>query len=195
MNNTSNLFTIEAGTSQSRLTESEDPDAPLYYYYTIDCINSDLEGAPDERDPSERRQIRTMDDVKTVRGGDLILSLNTMTASFVSKEHDGYLLTLNFARIVPKKQLSPAFLLFLFNEDGRIRRQMMGDSIVDLKKTSVKQLSNIEFKYLPDMYTQESIGKTYLNQKHISYLRRHVLELEDEYVLGCLKRSIKNHHK
>lgn len=86
-------FIVESGIPQFRIRVSESDESPVYYYYTQDMLQRDLELDDTEENLKEARQIRTNDSVMVVHTGDLIVNSITGDAAIVQPVHNGFMLT------------------------------------------------------------------------------------------------------
>ena len=186
-------ITVQAGSPQVRIAVSTDADAITYYYYTIDILRDDLAGAVNEIDYSKINQIRTKQNVETIHEGDLVISLMSATAAIAAKRSEGFLITQNFAKLTPEPCLDKGYLLFLLNEDKKIRNQLFTEGI-GIKKIAIQQLATLQLGSLPSLEQQRMIGEAYLNVKHLSQLRRQSLEQRELYAVEGLKRISRELH-
>lgn len=126
--------------------------------------------------------------MQIVSEGDLIYSIISAKGAIVSHEHNGYLFTQNFRKIVTDGRLSKKYLLYLLNEDEKIKRQLefvsQGSRV---QKVTIQVLKDIILPKLPILERQELIGSLYLNQLHLETLKREKLEKEHLLMLEKLK--------
>lgn len=61
--------------------------------------------------------------VNILINGDVIFSLITGNAAIVRKEHEGYLYTQNYVKLLPYDNIDAQFLVYLINENKAIKRQ------------------------------------------------------------------------
>lgn len=111
----SDVVEFVSGSPQFRITEVFDVSAPLYTYYGQSNIDDDLVGLVSS--DSDSKQVRTQDKVNTLNTGDIIFSLISGTSTIVRKEHEGYLYTQNYVKLVPTENIDAKYLVYLLNED------------------------------------------------------------------------------
>lgn len=182
---------INSGTPQFRISESCDSSSPTYSYYNQSDLQDDLSGIITEG--IERKTVSTEDEVCTLNPGDIIFSLISGTAAIVQREHQGYLYTQNYVRIVPDQHVDPKYLVYLFNEDDGIRRQwaagLQGSMVT---KYTIGQLKKLTIPPLPDLEKQRTIGEIYLLQLHLEALKKRAAERETLLRLSTLKEIHRN---
>ncbi|MFA1014315.1 restriction endonuclease subunit S [Dubosiella newyorkensis] len=182
-------FIVESGIPQFRIRVSESDESPVYYYYTQDMLQRDLELDDTEENLKEARQIRTNDSVMVVHTGDLIVNSITGDAAIVQPVHNGFMLTKNFYRIVPNSNLDSAYLLYLLNEDHMIEKEMRRKSNgINSHLISVRELENLRLPKLPSLEEQKIIGDLYLNLKKLTRLKKKNSERKEKVVLAQLKK-------
>lgn len=185
------LVTLSGGSPQFRITEVWDETAPLFTYYSQNDLEDDKSGVISKL--SERKQVRTRDELNTLSAGDVVFSLITGQAAVVGTEHDGFLYTQNYIKISPCQKLNNRFLVYLLNEDRFIRKQLitgLQGSIV--LKYTLQQLRAIVLKELPPIDKQKIIGKVYFKQLRLQALKHKVAELETDICLATLAEASKN---
>lgn len=166
-----NVFLLEAGVVQTRIRETtEDVVYPIYSqeHLMADLYADDLEILP--------KKISTLDDVPTLRAGDLVFNLMSTKAAIVSERHEGYLLTQNFVRIIPNFDLDKSYLLYFLNESRAVKRffqKEMQGSVTN--KVSIKMLEQLPLENLPGLKKQELIGSIYLNQLKLETLKQRLM--------------------
>lgn len=186
MNELKDIAALESGSPQFRIRESLNADAPIFRFYGQLELDADLiDRASDE---SLAKQIRTVDAVSTLQGGDLIFSLISGKATIVRPAHDGYLFTQNYVRVVPEAKVNSAYLAYMLNEDDAVKKQLhIGQQGSVTMKYTIKQLSELQIPRLPSVDTQRTIGKLYFNQLKLTDLKKHQAELEAQLVFGMMK--------
>ncbi|MGV0168937.1 restriction endonuclease subunit M [Furfurilactobacillus sp. WILCCON 0119] len=190
MDKTQPLVQTISGSPQFRIEETLDKTAPLYFYYGQAELENDLIGI--DLTPSDAKQIRTANTVKTVHSGDAIFSLISGRASIARKKHQDYLLTQNYIKLKPSKKLDAKYLTYLLNEDNSIKHQFqdsMQGSIIF--KYTVKQIKELRFTNLPTLKVQELIGEVYFNYLHLQAIRKRRITIENAAMLEILK-GVKN---
>lgn len=174
------------GSPQFRIAETEDEQAPVYSIYSQGDLLDDLTGI--ELNYGESKKIRTKDEVSTLFAGDVVFSLISGNACIVGNRHEGYLFTQNYIKLFTDGAIEPAFLVYLLNEDRRIKKQfqlgLQGSSIL---KYTVKQLRELELPPLPSLERQKMIGEIYLKQLKVEALKRRTAEDEKKLLFRKLE--------
>ena len=175
-----------SGSPQFRITDTTDEQDPVYWIYSQGDLLDDLTGV--EMNYGEGKKIRTKDEVTTLFAGDIVFSLISGSACIVGKRHEGYLYTQNYIKLFTDGSLEPTFLVYLLNEDRRIKRQfqmsLQGSSIL---KYTVKQLKELELPSLPPLERQKMIGEIYLKQLKREALKKRAAEEETTLLLHRLE--------
>ncbi len=182
----SKLVELVSGTPQFRIVEVSNPKAPVFTYYTQTDLNDDLVGIISS--DVDNKQVRTNDKVSTLSTGDVLFSLVTGKATIVRKEHEGYLYTQNYVKLLHAEDIDSKFLVYLMNESKAIRKQLMlglqGSLVL---KYTLTQLRDLEIKKIPSIDKQKIIGQVYFNQLRLKALRNRVTELEAKIRLAELE--------
>lgn len=182
----SELVELVSGTPQFRIVEVSNPKAPVFTYYTQTDLNDDLVGIISS--DVDNKQVRTNDKVSTLSTGDVLFSLITGKATIVRKEHEGYLYTQNYVKLLHAEDIDSKFLVYLMNESKAIRKQLMlglqGSLVL---KYTLTQLRDLEIKKIPSIDKQKIIGQVYFNQLRLKALRNRVTELEAKIRLADLE--------
>lgn len=182
----SELVELVSGTPQFRIVEVSNPKAPVFTYYTQTDLNDDLVGIISS--DVDNKQVRTNDKVSTLSTGDVLFSLITGKATIVRKEHEGYLYTQNYVKLLHAEDIDSKFLVYLMNESKAIRKQLMlglqGSLVL---KYTLTQLRDLEIKKIPSIDRQKIIGQVYFNQLRLKALRNRVTELEAKIRLAELE--------
>ena len=182
----SKLVELVSGTPQFRIVEVSNPKAPVFTYYTQTDLNDDLVGIISS--DVDNKQVRTNDKVSTLCSGDVLFSLITGKATIVRKEHEGYLYTQNYVKLLHAEDIDSKFLVYLMNESKAIRKQLMlglqGSLVL---KYTLTQLRDLEIKKIPSIDKQKIIGQVYFNQLRLKALRNRVTELEAKIRLAELE--------
>ena len=182
----SELVELVSGTPQFRIVEVSNPKAPVFTYYTQTDLNDDLVGIISS--DVDNKQVRTNDKVSTLSTGDVLFSLITGKATIVRKEHEGYLYTQNYVKLLHAEDIDSNFLVYLMNESKAIRKQLMlglqGSLVL---KYTLTQLRDLEIKKIPSIDKQKIIGQVYFNQLRLKALRNRVTELEAKIRLAELE--------
>lgn len=186
MNKLSEIIKFVSGSPQFRITENMDKHSPIYSIYSQTDLQDDLVGI-DSIDVYNKK-IRTWDRVNTLETSDVIFSLISGKAVIVRKEHDGYLYTQNYIKLMPEKNIDPKFLVYYLNENKKVRRQfqlgLQGSAVM---KYTLKQLKEIEIPLLPPLSKQKIIGEVYFKQLRLQALRNRVANLETTILLCKLE--------
>lgn len=186
MKKLSELVGLVSGSPQFRITEVFDEKTPLFTYYSQTDLTDDLVGIISE--DVENKQVRTNDKVNTLCDGDVVFSLITGIATIVSKEHEGYLYTQNYVKLLPSHKIDSKFLVYLINENKAIKKQfMVGLQGSQVLKYTLKQLKELEIPKIPSIDKQKNIGQVYFNQLRLQALRNRVAELETTIRLAKLE--------
>lgn len=182
------LAEFVSGSPQFRIREVIDDKAPLYIYYDQQDIEDDLSGI--DSNDSDSRQVRTFDKVNTLCQGDIIFSLISGKSAIVGVNHQGYLYTQNYVKLITSEKLDSKYLVFLLNEDKFIKKQfqkgLQGSQVL---KYTLKQVKELELPSLSTIENQRIIGEIYLNQLRLKTLRNRVANLETTLVLEKLKEA------
>lgn len=183
----SEIVKVESGTPQFRIKE-DSKGAPAYRFYGQPEIESDSAGiSPTNSTP---RIIHTNDKVCTLKTNDLVFSLLSGKCAFVKPWHDGYLLTQNYIRLVPKPSIDAEFLAYMINENTDIKKQLhigkQGSSVV---KCTVRQITDLQLPDFPSLEKQKIIGCLYFNQLKLAALEKRLADSETKLVLQKLKEA------
>lgn len=188
MKKLSELVRLISGTPQFRITEVFDEKTSLVTYYSQTDLTDDLVGIISEN--VENKQVRTNDKVNTLCDGDVVFSLITGIATIVSKEHEGYLYTQNYVKLLPSHKIDSKFLVYLINENKAIKKQfVLGLQGSQVLKYTLKQLKELEIPKIPTIDKQKIIGQVYFNQLRLQALRNRVAELETTIRLAKLEEA------
>lgn len=180
---------LVSGSPQFRIKEVSEDTAPLYSYYGQPDLEADLVGM--DSNGSDSKQVRTFDKVNTLSQGDVIFSLISGKSAIVNVQHQGYLYTQNYVKLVAGNKVDSKYLVFLLNEDQFIKKQFqMGLQGSQVLKYTLKQLKMLELPDLPIIDKQRRIGELYFNQLRLGALRTRAAKLETAIVLEKLRRAI-----
>jgi hypothetical protein len=179
---------LNSGTPQFRIKESLSADAPTYFFFGQPEMEDDLTGIETHGDSG--KQIRTSDNVGTLKSGDLVFSLISGRATIVRSNHSGYLFTQNYVRLTPTPQVDAGYLVYMLNEDAAIKRQLQSTTqgSVTLKFT-IRQLSDLLFPTPPPIEKQRVIGELYFNQLRLAALKKRVAAAETTLLIEKLKEA------
>ena len=180
-----------SGSPQFRIGKALDDKAPLYTYYGQADIEDDLLGI--DSNSSESKQVRTFDQVNTLCQGDLVFSLISGKSTIVGANHQGYLYTQNYVKlVVSDEKIDSGYLVFLLNEDKSIRKQLqMGLQGSQVLKYTLKQVKEIELPDLPAIEKQRLIGELYFKQLRLEALRNRAANSETTIMLEKLREASK----
>lgn len=150
---------------------------------------ADLCGLKHPSADADIRTIRTDDPVFVIQEGDVIYNLMTHQAAIVSKETAGCMISAGFVRLTPNPGLDPSYLVFLFNEDDDLRRQLERKSAGQItKKSTLRDLESLELPAIPDMETQQQIGQAYLLSKKLAARKMKNVQEKETAIIEMLKK-------
>ncbi|CAB1253123.1 Methylase_S domain-containing protein [Clostridiaceae bacterium BL-3] len=188
MKKLSELVELVSGSPQFRITEVFDEKAPLFAYYSQTDLTDDLVGIISNG--ADNKQVRTNDKVNTLCHGDVVFSLITGTAAMVRKEHEGYLYTQNYVKLLPGNNIDPKFLVYLINENKTIKKQfVLGLQGSQVLKYTLKQLKELKIPNIPFIDKQKIIGQVYFNQLRLQAVKNRAAELETKIILSKLEEA------
>lgn len=182
------IATLVSGTSQFRIRESFESDAPEFFFYGQNELEDDLVGSVTH---GNKKRIKTHDSITVLSSGDVVLSLITAKAAIVRNVHDGYLLTQNFLKLVPSSKIEAKYLVYVINEALSIKQQLQaGQQGSTTLKYTVKQFRNLRLPPLPSKELQVTAGEVYFNQLRLEALKKRVTHLETTLVLEKIRRAL-----
>ncbi|EPY2301229.1 restriction endonuclease subunit S [Clostridium sporogenes] len=188
MEKLSELVELVSGSPQFRITEVFDEKTPLFTYYSQTDLTDDLVGIISKT--VDNKQVRTNDKLNTLCDGDVVFSLITGIATIVRKEHEGYIYTQNYVKLLPSHKIDSKFLVYLINENKTIKKQFaLGLQGSQVLKYTLKQLKELEIPQIPCIDKQRIIGQVYFNQLKIQTLRNRAAELETKIRLAKLEEA------
>jgi restriction endonuclease S subunit len=188
MKKLSELVELVSGSPQFRITEVFDEKAPLFAYYSQTDLTDDLVGIISNG--ADNKQVRTNDKVNTLCHGDVVFSLITGTAAMVRKEHQGYLYTQNYVKLLPGHNIDSKFLVYLINENKTIKKQfVLGLQGSQVLKYTLKQLKELKIPNIPSIDKQKIIGQVYFNQLRLQAVKNRAAELETKIILSKLEEA------
>lgn len=188
MEKLSRLVELVSGSPQFRITEVFDEKTPLFTYYSQTDLTDDLVGIISKT--VDNKQVRTNDKVNTLCHGDVVFSLITGIATIVRKEHEGYIYTQNYVKLLPSNKIDSKFLVYLINENKTIKKQfVLGLQGSQVLKYTLKQLKQLEIPKIPSIDKQKIIGQVYFNQLRLQALRNRAAELETKIRLSKLEEA------
>lgn len=188
MKKLSELVKLVSGSPQFRITEVFDEKTPLFTYYSQTDLIDDLAGIISN--DVDNKQVRTNDKVNTLCDGDVVFSLITGITTMVRKEHEGYLYTQNYVKLLPGNNIDSKFLVYLINENKTIKKQfVLGLQGSQVLKYTLKQLKGLEIPKIPSIDKQKIIGQVYFNQLRLQSLKNRAAELETKIILSKLEEA------
>ncbi|AVP54382.1 restriction endonuclease subunit S [Clostridium tetani] len=188
MEKLSELVELVSGSPQFRITEVFDEKTPLFTYYSQTDLTDDLVGITSKT--VNNKQVRTNDKLNTLCDGDVVFSLITGIATIVRKEHEGYICTQNYVKLLPSHKIDSKFLVYLINENKIIKKQfVLGLQGSKVLKYTLKQLKELEIPKIPSIDKQKIIGQVYFNQLRLQTLRNRAAELETKIRLAKLEEA------
>jgi restriction endonuclease S subunit len=188
MKKLSELVELVSGSPQFRIIEELDEKTPVFTYYSQTDLTDDLVGIISN--DVDNKQVRTNDKVNTLCHGDVVFSLITGIATLVRNEHEGYLYTQNYVKLLPNHNIDSKFLVYLINENKIIKKQfMVGLQGSQVLKYTLKQLKELEIPKIPSIDKQKIIGQVYFNQLRREALKNRVAELETKIILDRLEEA------
>lgn len=177
-----------SGTPQFRINESFDERAPVYLVYSQVNLSEDLTGI--RSDGNDNKMIRTWDEVNTLVASDVLFSLISGEASIVREEHEGYLYTQNYVKLVPGEDIDPQYLVYLLNESKAVRKQfargMQGSQVL---KYTVKQVKELEIPACPSLDRQKIIGDIYFKQLRLAAIKERAIKFEKAITFQKLEEA------
>lgn len=182
------IIEFNSGSPQFRIKEALDDAATYYTYYGQSEIENDLVDL--DLNDSDAKKIRTLDKVNTVSEGDVLFSLISGKATLVRVNHQGYLFTQNYVKLIPKKGIDSKYLVYLLNENIEIKRQFqLGLQGSMVMKYTLKQMREIILPKLPSLKKQQTIGDLYFNQLRLQALKERVARTETLIIIEKLKEA------
>ncbi len=189
----SGMVKCMSGSPQFRITEVFDVNAPLYTYYSQHNMADDL---VDMVSNVPNKQVRTQDKVNTLFAGDVIFSLISGSATMVRKEHEGYLYTQNYVKLIPNEKIDSKYLVYLLNVEESIKKQfLMGLQGSQVLKYTLKQVKELKLPKLPSIAKQQIVGEIYFNQLRLQALRNRAAKSETTILLAKLGGQAKHDRK
>lgn len=186
-----NVTEFVSGSSQFRIKEVFDDEAPIYTYFGQQDIEDDLVGI--DSNDRDSKQVRTFDKVNTLCEGDVVFSLISGKSAIVGANHQGYLYTQNYVKLVTNEKIDSKYLVYLLNEDKFIKKQFqIGLQGSQVLKYTLKQVKELELPHLSTIEKQRIIGEIYFNQLRLEALRNRTANLETTIVLENLRRDAIN---
>lgn len=184
------LVKFISGSPQFRIREENVEGASTYICYNQIDLADDLRGSISMG--NDRREVHTFDKVNTLLEGDMIFSLISGTATIVQKEHQGYLFTQNYIKLIPKTKIDKKFLVYFLNESEIIKKQfrekLQGSFVL---KYTIGQIKELKIPDFPELTKQEVIGNIYFKQQKLEMLKQRTAEFETKLILAKIREGIK----
>lgn len=175
-----------SGSPQFRIRESFEEKAPIYTLYNQADLSADLGGIRESS--GESKKIRTFDEVNLLHSGDLVFSLISGTACIVGVEHESYLFTQNYIKLIPSKKIDKKFLVYLLNEDKMIRKQfLVGLQGTIVLKYTLRQMKELEIPVLPPIEEQILLGDVHFKTLRVEALKKRVARYEKILILAKIR--------
>ncbi len=182
------LVDFEAGILQNRIKEVDSPTATEYLLYGQQEFQADMEGI--EEVPYDKRIIRTEEKVTTLQEGNIVFSFLSGKAAIVGAGHHGYFYAQSYAQIHCNDDINSTYLIYLLNEDLRIRKQLakglQGSMVLKYTLTQIKEL---EIESLPNINEQKLIGSIYQKTMRLEAIKKRVATNQKIIVLEKLKEK------
>lgn len=180
------MVEFSSGLPQARIKETTDLKAQVYTFYSQQDLLNDLAGM--SIFTGENKKIRTINQVNTLKSGDILFSLISGQATTIGEDHAGYIYTQNYVLIAVNDNLDSQFLVYLLNENKSVRKQLaVGLQGSQVLKYTLKQLRELELPEVPNFEKQRIIGDIYFKQLKLQALKKKVAECETEIVLSKIK--------
>ena len=189
----SELFLIKGGSPQVRIKVSKNTDARNYFFYDQNHLLQDISQSEIE-DSAVEKTIKTEDTVEVAEENDLIISLISATSAKVSVQHQGYLISQNYVKLVPIDEniIDENYVIYLLNESHLVKkqlaRQLQGSNFV---KVTIAILKNLEIPMIP-IEKQRQIGKWYMKTNRLNTLRQRVEMNQKRLADELIERGIIN---
>ena len=169
------LVTMKTGVNQLRL---KDPAADLYGYQDLVADLGRLVAQPTQERADEQSY--------QVVVGDIVFSTLQNTASIVTAETAGKVLTQNFVRWrIKHHQIDPRYLCYCVNQTDAVKRQLArfleGSHVAN--KLSLKTLRTLEIP-VPPREEQELWGRLYFNLQRQATLQERLVALQTQLLRG-----------
>lgn len=180
-----------SGTPQFRINECMERQAPIYSVYNQANLLEDLTGISSSE--FEGNKIRTWDNVNTLAVSDVLFSLISGEATIIKKEHEGYLYTQNYIKLIPNEYVEPQYLVYLLNQDRSLERQLtMGLQGSQVLKYTLKQVKDLEMPPLPSVEKQRMVGDVYLKQLRLQAIKERATKLKTMILFRKLEEVTQN---
>ena len=169
------LVTMKTGVNQLRL---KDPAADLYGYQDLVADLGRLVAQPTQERADEQSY--------QVVVGDIVFSTLQNTASIVTAETAGKVLTQNFVRWrIKHHQIDPRYLCYCVNQTDAVKRQLArfleGSHVAN--KLSLKTLRTLEIP-VPPREEQDLWGRLYFNLQRQATLQERLVALQTQLLRG-----------
>lgn len=169
------LVTMKTGVNQLRLKDST---ADLYGYQDLVADLGRLVAQPTQERADEQSY--------QVVVGDIVFSTLQNTASIVTAETAGKVLTQNFVRWrIKHHQIDPRYLCYCVNQTDAVKRQLArfleGSHVAN--KLSLKTLRTLEIP-VPAREEQDLWGRLYFNLQRQATLQERLVALQTQLLRG-----------
>ena len=180
------IVQLKSGLPQSRIVESFNETAPIYYAYGQQELENDLVDI--EAGQENPKMIRTEDSVDTLEKGDIVFSLISGRTTIVTASHHGYIYSQNYVKVTPEASVDRRYLVYILNESDHFRKQwastLQGSIVL---KYTVKQLGALELPKMHSVEKQSLIGEIYFEELRLKALRYRVADNEKTIVFDKMK--------
>ncbi|WP_024747857.1 restriction endonuclease subunit S [Levilactobacillus namurensis] len=171
------LVTMKTGVNQLRL---KDPTADLYGYPDLVADLGRSVAQPETAEAAASEQSYQ------VVVGDIVFSTLQNTASIVTAETAGKVLTQNFVRWrIKHHQIDPRYLCYCVNQTDAVKRQLArfleGSHVAN--KLSLKTLRTLEIP-VPPREEQDLWGRLYFNLQRQATLQERLVALQTQLLRG-----------
>ena len=187
----SELFLIKGGSPQVRIKVSENFDARNYFFYDQNHLLQDISQSEIE-DGAVEKAIKTKDTVEIAEKNDLIISLISATSAKVSAQHQGYIISQNYVKLVPIDEniIDKNYVAYMLNESQIVKkqlyRQLQGSNFV---KVTIAILKMLEIPVVP-IEKQRQIGQLYVKSSRLSTLHQRVEVNQKRLMNEIIERKI-----
>ncbi|CUR64582.1 restriction endonuclease subunit S [Leuconostoc gasicomitatum] len=191
----SELFSIKGGSPQVRIKVSKDFDAHRYIFYNQNHLLQDISQSEELENNIVEKSIKTKDMVEILTKNDLIISLISATGTKVSAQHQGYLISQNYVKLVPidENVIDKNYLAYMLNESQVVKkqlyRQLQGSNFV---KVTIAILKTLEIPMV-SIEKQRQIGQLYVDSSRLSTLRKRVEVGKTHLMNEIIEKKITNY--
>lgn len=181
------IFHSNTGSSQYRMEDRRVRTGKDFTIYGQTELEEDITGVVDIN--AERKTIRLREYRDPLLKGDLIFSTINGKATVIGPEHEGYIFTQNYVRMVPIHDPADLrYIAYLINENEYLRKQLeqnvQGSKVM---RYSLNMLKNIKLPELPPREVQRIVGDIYYKQQRLTALKERVAQYEHQLTMALLK--------